>query len=98
MKKGRGRTSKGDGTKVESRGQKSQGIVGDGCGEKGHIKPKCRNKDKWASYAENKSKVDANLASTELTPAANTESVLFAIMKPNSVHEHTLITVNVATE
>ena len=93
-KKGRGRTSKGDGTK----GQKSQGIVCHGCGEKGHIKPKCRNKDKWASYAEKKSKVDANLASTELTPAANTESFLFSIMKPNSVHEDTVITVNVATE
>jgi hypothetical protein len=49
-----------------------------GCGEKGHIKPKCWNKDKRASYAaEKKSKVDANLASTELTAAANTESFLF---------------------
>jgi hypothetical protein len=48
----------------------------------------------WASYAaENKSKVDANLASTELTPAANTESFLFSIIK-----ENTVITVNVATE
>jgi len=97
-KKGPGRTSKGDGTKGDSRGQKSQGSLCHGCGEKGHIKPKCRNKDKWASYAEKKSKVDANLASTEWTPAANTESFLFSIMKPNSVHQDTVITVNVATE
>jgi len=87
-KKGSGRTSntKGDGTKGESQGQKSQGIMCHGCGEKGHIEPKCRNKDKWASYAEKKSKVDVNLASTELTTAANTESFLFLIIKPNSVH------------
>jgi hypothetical protein len=39
--KSRGRPSKGDGTKCESRGQKSQGIMFHGCGEKGHIKPKC---------------------------------------------------------
>ena len=89
-KKGRGRTSN---TKGASRGQKSHGIMCHGCGEKGHNKPKCRNKDKWASYAEKKSKVDANLASTELTPAANTESFLFSIIK-----EDTVITVDVATE
>jgi len=97
-KKGHGRTSKGVGTKGESRDQKSQGIMCHGCGEKGHIKPKCRNKDKWASYAEKKSTVDANLASTELTPAENTESCLFLIMSPNSVHQAMVITVNVATE
>jgi len=52
------------------------------CGEIGHIKLKCRNKDKWASYAaEKKSKVVVNLASTELTPAANTQSFLFSIIK-----------------
>jgi hypothetical protein len=39
------------------------------------------------------SKVDANLASSELTPAANTESFLFSI-----INEDTVITVNVATE
>jgi len=89
MKKGHGPTSN---TKGESRSQKSQGIMCHGCGEKGYIQPKCRNKDKWASYAEKKSKVDANLASTELTPAANTESFLFSIIK-----EDTVITVNVAT-
>jgi len=54
--------------------------------------------DKCASYAEKKSKVDANLSSTELTPAANTESYLFSIMKPNLVHEDMVITINVATE
>jgi len=97
-KKSRGRTSKGDDTKGYSRGERSQGIVCHGCGEKEHIKLKCRNKDKWAAYAEKKSKVDANLASTELTPAANAESCLFSIMKPNSFHEDTVITVNVATE
>jgi len=79
--------------------QKSQGIGCHGCGVKGHTKPKCRNKEKWALYnAKKKSKVDVNLASTELTPAANTESCLFLIMKPNSFHEETVITVNVATE
>ena len=70
-----------------------------GCGEKGHIRPKCQNKDMWVSYAaENKSKVDANLTSTEWTLAANAETFLFSIIKPNSVHEDTVITVNVATE
>ena len=64
-----------------------------GCAEKGHIKPKCRNKDKWASYAEKKSKVDANLASTELTPASYTESFIFSIIK-----QDTLMTVNLAAE
>jgi len=99
MKKGCGRTSKGDSTNGERRSQKCQGIVCHGCGEKGHIQPKCRNMDKWASYAaEKKSKVNANLASTEWTPAANTESFLFSIMNPNSVHEGTVITVNVATK
>jgi hypothetical protein len=84
--------------KSECYGQKRQGIVCHGCGEKGHIKPKCRNKDKWASYAaEKKSKVDANLSSTELTLAANTESFLFLIIKPNSVRNDMVITVNVAT-
>jgi len=98
-RKGHSQTSNGDGMKGESRSQKSQGIVCHGCGEMAHIKPKCRNKDKWASYAAEKmSKVDADLASTELTPAPNTESFLFSIMKPNSVHEDTVITVNVATE
>jgi len=68
-----------------------------GCGEKAHIKAKCRNKDKSALYAaEKKSKVDANLASTELTPAANTEIFPLAIIRPNSVHEDMVITVNVA--
>jgi hypothetical protein len=68
-KKGGGRTSMGDCTKGECRGQKSQGIMCHGRGEKGHIKPKCRNKDQWAPYGEKKSKVDGNLTSTELTPA-----------------------------
>ena len=100
-KEGYGQTSnsKRDGTKGKSRGQSSQGIAYPGCGEKGYIKPKCRNKDQWATYAaEQKSTVDANLASTEFAPAANTESFLFSIIKPNSVYEDTLITVNVATE
>jgi len=53
----------------------------------------------WASYpAEMKAKVDANLASTELTPAANTESFVFSIINPNSVYEDTMITVNMPTE
>jgi hypothetical protein len=65
---------KGDSTKGESQGWKSQGIVCHGCGEKGHIKPKCRNRNKWSSYAEGKMEnVDENVATTELTPAANTE-------------------------
>jgi len=93
-KKGCGRTSKGDGTNGQSLGKKSEGILCHGCGKTGHIKPKCRNKDKLASYvAEKKSKVDANLASTELTPAANTKSFLFSI-----IQEDMVITVNVATE
>jgi len=97
-KNGLGRTTQVDGTKGENRGQKSQGIVCHGCGVNGHIKPKCRNKDMWASYAEMKSKVDPNFASTELTPAANTESFLFSIRKPNPVHEDTVIMLNVASE
>jgi hypothetical protein len=40
-KKARGRTSTGDSTNGASRGQKSHGIVGHGCGDKGHIGPKC---------------------------------------------------------
>jgi hypothetical protein len=61
---------------------------------KGHIKPKCRNKDKWASYAaEMKEKVDANLALTELPLAANNELFLVSLIK-----EDTVITVNVAAE
>jgi len=101
MKKGSGRTSnsKRDGTKGECRGQKGQGIVCHGCGEKRHIKPKCRSKYNRASYAaKKKSKVDGNLVSTELTLAANTESFLVSIMKPNSVHEDTVIMVNVAKQ
>jgi hypothetical protein len=38
------------------------------------------------------------LAATELAPVANTESLLFSIKKPNSVHQDTVIKVNVATE
>jgi hypothetical protein len=43
-------------------------------------------------------KIDTVLASTELTPAANTESFLCSIIQSNSVIEDTVITVNVATE
>jgi len=97
----RGQTSnsKGDSTNSESRGQKSQGIMCHGCGEKEYITPKCRNKDKWASYAaEKKSRVDTNLPPTELTPADTTELFLISITIPNSVHEDTVIRVIVATE
>jgi len=64
-KKGRGRHSKGDkGNDRNGDDRKSQ-IIWHGCGVRGHIKAKCRSKHKWASYE--KSKSDANLASTAST-------------------------------
>jgi len=55
-KKGRGRQP----------GQTSQrtGIVCYGCGENGHKIVNCMNRDKWASYADQKVKSEANLTST----------------------------------
>jgi hypothetical protein len=43
------------------------------------------------------SEVNASLASTELIPAATIETLRFPIMKMNPVHEHPVITVNLAT-
>ena len=65
-KKGRGRQP----------GQTSQrtGIVCYGCGENGHKIANCMNRDKWASYADQKVKSEANLTSTF---AIDSESYLF---------------------
>ena len=65
-KKGRGRQP----------GQTSQrtGIVCYGCGENGHKIANCMNRDKWASYADQKVKSEANLTSTY---AIDSESYLF---------------------
>jgi len=84
---------------------KSQAIC-HGCGVKGHIKAKCRSKHMWASYE--KSKIDANLASTASTSAAESESFLFSVIHSNPVlvvySDHvsdctsdSVITVNVAS-
>jgi len=65
-KKGRGRQP----------GQISQrtGIVCYGCGENGHKIMNCMNRDKWASYADQKVKSEANLTSTS---AIDSEAYLF---------------------
>jgi hypothetical protein len=57
-------------------GQTSQrtGIVCYGCGENGHKIVNCMNRDKWASYADQKVKSEANLTSTF---AIDSESYLF---------------------
>jgi hypothetical protein len=99
-KKGQGRHSKGNDRKGNDRkgdNWKSQ-VICHGCGVKGHIKAKCRSKHKWASYE--KSKSDANLASTASTSAAESESFLFSVIHsdpiPNSTPD-SVITVNVAS-
>ena len=55
------------------------------CGVKGHIKKKCRSKHKWTSYE--KSKSDANLASTASTSTAEfeSESFLFSVIHSDPV-------------
>jgi len=101
-KKGRGRHWKGErGNDRMGNDWKSQ-VICDGCGVKGHIKAKCRCKHKCASYE--KSKSDANLASTASTSTAKLESFLFSVIHwdPVSViHSHytldSAITVNVAS-
>jgi len=50
------------------------GIVCYGCGENGHNIVNCMNRDKWASYAGQKVKSEANLTSTL---AFDSESYLF---------------------
>jgi hypothetical protein len=52
--------------------KKQKGLMCYGCGEKGHKKPDCPNKDKWASYADEKSKSEAKFAT-----AADYQSFLF---------------------
>jgi hypothetical protein len=82
-KKGRGRHSKGNDRKGNDRkvndrkgndrkgdARKSQ-VICHGCGVKGHIKAKCRSKHKWCLYE--KSRSDANLASTTSTSTAEFE-------------------------
>jgi len=73
-------SKKGQGKKGSNSTGQSE-ITCYGCGGKGHRKQDCRNKDKWAAYAEKKKRDDANLASA--TPAStsalnnDTESFLF---------------------
>jgi hypothetical protein len=104
-KKGRGRDSKegkGDDRKGDDRkgdDWKSQ-VICHGCGVKGHIKAKCRSKHKWASYE--KSKSDANLASTASSSTAEfeSESFLFSVIHSDPIPDSTpdsVITVNVAS-
>jgi len=50
------------------------GIVCYGCGENGHKIVNCMNRDKWASYADQKVKSEANLTSTF---AIDSKSYLF---------------------
>jgi hypothetical protein len=45
---------------------------------KGHIQPKCRSKHKWAKYE--KSKSDANLASTASISVAESESIMILVI------------------
>jgi len=102
-KKGQGRHSK-DETANDRNGDvrkahdwKSQ-VICHGCGVKGHIKAKCRSKHKWASYE--KSKTDANLASTASTSAAESESFLLSVIDSDHIPDRTPdseITVNVAS-
>jgi len=89
--KGRGRYSK------DKKGDdwKSQ-VICHGCGVKGHMKAKCRSKHKWALYE--KSKSDANLASTASTSTAESESFLFSVMNSDPTPDSTpdsVITLNV---
>jgi len=55
---------------------RGSGIVCYGCGETGHKIVSCMNRDKWASYADQKVKSEANLTSTL---AVDSESYLFYI-------------------
>jgi len=104
-KKGQGRNSKGNDWKGDDRkgddrkgdDWKSQAIC-HGCGVKRNIKAMCRSKHKWASYE--KSKSDANLASTASTSAAESESFLFSVIHSDPVSDSTsdsVNTVNVAS-
>jgi len=66
-------TKKGRGRQPGQTGQ-STGAVCYGCGENGHKIVNCMNRDKWASYADQKVKSEANLTSTF---AIDSESYLF---------------------
>jgi hypothetical protein len=55
----------------------NKGFVCYGCGEKGHKKSDCSNRNKWASYANEKSKSETKVASAALTSAIDYESLLF---------------------
>jgi len=106
-KKGRGRNwkandRKGDDRKCDDRtgdDWKSQ-VICHGCGVEGHIKAKCRSTHKWASGE--KSKSDANLASTTSTSTAEFQSelFLFSVIHSDPIPDSTpdsVITVNVAS-
>jgi len=99
-KKGRGRHSKGEmGNDRKGDDWKCQ-VICHGCGVKGHIKAKCRSKHKWASY--DKSKGDANLASTASTSTAEFESelFLFSVIHSDPIPDSTpdsVITLNVTS-
>jgi hypothetical protein len=97
-KEGRGRHSKGEkGNDRKGDDWKSQAIC-HGCGVKGHIKAKCRSKHKWAWYE--KSKSDANLASTASTSVTESESFLFSVIHSDPIPDSSpdsVITVNVAS-
>ena len=71
-------------------------VICHGCGVKGHIKAKCRSKHKWASYEKFTS--DANLTSTALTSATESESLLASVIQSDHIPDTTpdsVITVNV---
>jgi hypothetical protein len=106
-KTGRGRHSKGNHRKGDDRkGDDRKGddwksqVISHGCGVKGHLKAKCRSNHKWASYE--KSKRDANLASTASTSTAEfeSESFRFSVIHSDPIPDSTpdsVITVNVTS-
>jgi len=56
-------TKKGHGQQPDQTSQRT-GIVCYGCGENGHKIQNCMNRNKWASYADQKVESEANLTST----------------------------------
>jgi len=82
----KGNDSKGDDWKIQ--------VICHGCGGKGHIKAKCRSKHQWAPYE--KSKSDANLASTASPSIAESESFHFSVIHSDSM-PYSMFTVKVAS-
>lgn len=87
-------SKRGRGNKKNSNSSGQSELVCYGCGAKSHRKRDCRNKDKWAAYAEKKKKDDASLALATLALNNDAESFLFLTIPDEN---QSMITVDVAS-